>query len=159
MSEAGINFAMALVSGVLGSFVASILLAIWEGVSPDPRHLKIVHLIGSAFTDDDYQEQLAGRFITIFVGNCYALFIAAVILAYELESVAWLAGTGLSVLLWILTGVSLTYFNLLHPKIRNGEMKAPGPFGLNYSNQSAVRLLVAHLVYGVVCGTAYGILS
>ena len=154
-----VSFDIAIISGLLGIVVAVMLLQIWEVARPNHRHVRIVHLIGSAFTTKPFNQQLAGRAILFIVGICYGIFTSAMIYAFELEPVAWIAGPVVSIFLWVLTGVSLTYFRLLHPRIRSGEIEPPGPFALNYSWQSAAMLLIAHLVFGVVCGTAYGTLA
>ena len=140
----------------MGTIAAVLFLQAWEVARPSDDHLRIVSLIGSAFTQKPFGQQLMGRAVLFSVGICYGVFTSAVIYAFEVESMAWFYGIVVAVLLWILTGVTLTYFRLLHPLIRRGDLKAPGPFGLGYSRQSAVLLLVAHLIFGLVCGLVYG---
>ncbi len=147
----------AVVGGVIGTLAAILFTQLWEVVRPDHNHIRIVPLIGSAFTSRPLWQHLIGRAFLAVVGVFYGVFTAASIYAFEMEAIGWLFGAFISLLLWILTGVSLTYFRLLHPRIRRGEIRAPGPFGLGYSRQSAVMLLVAHLVFGLVCGAMYGI--
>ena len=140
----------------MGTIAAVLFLQAWEVARPSDDHLRIVSLIGSAFTQKPFGQQLMGRAVLFSVGICYGVFTSAVIYAFEVEAMAWFYGIVVAVLLWILTGVTLTYFRLLHPLIRRGDLKAPGPFGLSYSRQSAVLLLVAHLIFGLVCGLVYG---
>lgn len=147
---------IAIISGLMGTIVAVLFLQIWEVAKPTHDNIRIVTMVGSAFTSKPLGQQIFGRGALFLVGICYGIFTSAVIYAFELESMAWLLGAVVSVLLWVLTGVTLTYFRILHPKIRNGEIKAPGPFALGYSRQSAVMLLVAHLIFGTVCGIVYG---
>ena len=150
---------VAVVGGLLGSMAAVLFLQIWEVARPSHNHIRVVTLIGSAFTQKPFWQQMSGRVVVFAVGACYGIFTSAVIYAFELEAVAWLSGACVSLLLWILTGVTLTYFRLLHPRIRKGEVMAPGPFGLGYSRQSAVMLLIAHVVFGLICGATYGALA
>lgn len=139
------------------AMIAAILfLQIWEVSRPSHDHVRIVMLIGSAFTPKPFSQQLVGRVVLFAIGICYGIFISAVLYAFELEAVGWIFGIIVAIPLWILTGISLTYFRLLHPRIRNGEIKAPGPFALGYSRQSAAMLLIAHLIFGFVCGIVYG---
>ncbi len=147
---------IAIIGGLMGTIAAVLFLHVWEVARPSPNHLSIVSLIGSAFSQKPFGQQLMGRAVLFVVGICYGIFTSAVIYAFEVDELAWFYGLVVSVLLWILTGVTLTYFRLLHPLIRKGELKAPGPFGLGYSRQSAVLLLVAHLIFGLVCGLVYG---
>ena len=147
---------IAIIGGLIGTIAAVLFLQAWEVARPSHDHIRIVQLIGSAFTQKPFGQQLMGRTVLFVVGICYGIFTSAVIYAFEVEAIAWLYGLLISVLLWVLTGITLTYFRLLHPLIRKGEIKAPGPFGLGYSRQSAVLLLVAHLIFGLVCGVVYG---
>ena len=147
---------IAIIGGLMGTIAAVLFLQIWEVARPTHDQLRVVTLIGSAFTPKPIGQQLIGRAILFVVGACYGVFTSAVIYAFEVEAAGWLFGVCASVLLWVLTGVSLTYFRLLHPRIRKGEIKAPGPFGLAYSRQSAAMLLIAHLIFGFVCGAVYG---
>ena len=140
----------------MGTIAAVLFLQIWEVAKPSHDNIRIVTIIGSAFTSRPFGQQLYGRIILMLVGICYGIFTSAVVYAFELETIAWLIGAIVSVLLWVLTGATLTYFRILHPKIRNGEIKAPGPFALQYSRQSAIMLLVAHVIFGTVCGVVYG---
>ena len=147
---------IAIISGLMGTIAAVLFLQIWEVAKPTHDNIRIVTMVGSAFTSKPLGQQIFGRGVLFLVGVFYGIFTSAVIYAFELEAMAWLLGLVVSVLLWVLTGVTLTYFRILHPKIRNGEIKAPGPFALGYSRQSAVMLLVAHLIFGTVCGIVYG---
>ncbi len=147
---------VAMIGGLMGTIGAVLFLQVWEVARPSNDHLRIVSMIGSAFTPKPFAQQFVGRAVLFVVGICYGVFTSAVIYAFEVEAMAWFYGIVVAVLLWILTGITLTYFRLLHPLIRRGEMKAPGPFGLGYSRQSAALLLVAHLIFGLVCGLVYG---
>ena len=151
-----LNLDIAIVGGLIGTFAAILVLQVWEVARPSQNHIGIVSLIGSAFTPKTFGQQLIGRSVLLFIGVFYGIFTSAVIYAFEVEATAWLYGAIVSVCLWVLTGVSLTYFRLLHPRIRKGEIKAPGPFALSYSRQHAAMLLIAHLIFGLVCGAVYG---
>ena len=149
------DFGLAVVSGVIGTLAAIMFTQVWEVARPNHTHIRIVQLIGSAFTTATLRQQIFGRAMLAVIGIFYGVFTASAIYAFELETVGWLFGAFISIFLWILTGISLTYFRLLHPRIRRGEIKAPGPFGLGYSRQSATMLLIAHLIFGLVCGAMY----
>lgn len=143
---------LAVLGGLIGTVAALLFLQGWEVVRPSHNEIRVVTLIGSAFTRNSFRQQLAGRAVLFVVGTFYGIFISAVAYAFRVEHLAWLVGPIVAVLLWVLTGVTLTYFRLLHPRIRNGEMKAPGPFGLGYSRRSAAMLLIAHVIFGAACG-------
>ena len=150
---------IAILGGLVGTVAAVLFLQILEVARPSHNEIRVITLIGSAFTQNSFRQQLVGRAVLFAVGAFYGIFNSAVAYAFELERLAWLIGVVVAVLLWVLTGITLTYFRLLHPRIRKGEMKAPGPFGLNYSRRSAAMLLVAHVIFGVVCGAVYGTIA
>ena len=147
---------IAILGGLIGTIAAVLFLQVWEVARPSHNEIRVVSLIGSAFSNNPFRQQLAGRAVLFVIGIFYGIFTSAVAYAFELERAAWLVGAVVAVLLWVLTGITLTYFRLLHPLIRNGEMKAPGPFGFSYSRLSAVILLIAHVIFGIVCGAVYG---
>ncbi len=147
---------VAIIGGLMGTIAAVLFLQICEVARPSHDNVRLVTMIGSAFTSKPFGQQFFGRLVLFLIGICYGIFTSAVIYAFEFETIALLVGAFVSVLLWVLTGATLTYFRILHPKIRSGEIKAPGPFALGYSRQSAVMLLVAHLIFGTVCGAVYG---
>lgn len=153
------SFDIAVVAGLIGTVAALLFMQVWEVARPEHRHIRIVALLGSAFTKKAIWQQIAGRVGLFAIGVCYSIFLSAVVYAFELEPMGWLVGLIVGVLLWIFSGISLTYFRLLHPRIRSGEMSAPGPFALGYSRTSAFILLVAHLLFGVFGGTVYGSLA
>ncbi len=150
---------IAILGGLIGTVAAVLFLQIWEVARPSHNEIRVVALIGSAFTQNSFRQQLVGRAVLFVIGAFYGIFISAVAYAFELEHLAWLVGAVVAILLWVLTGVTLTYFRLLHPRIRSGEMKAPGPFALGYSRRSATMLLIAHVIFGVACGVVYGTLA
>jgi hypothetical protein len=150
---------IAVLGGLIGTVAAILFLQAWEVARPSHNEIRIVPMIGAAFAADPFRQQLIGRAVLLVVGVFYGIFTAAVIYAFEIEQLVWLVGAAVAVLLWVLTGVSLTYFRLLHPRIRNGEMKPPGPFALGYSRQSAAMLLIAHVIFGIVCAVVYGTIA
>ena len=150
------NLEIAIIGGLIGTFASIVVLQVWEVARPSESHMGIVSLIGSAFTRKSFGQQLIGRSVLLVIGIFYGIFTSAVIYAFEVETTAWIYGAFVSVFLWVLTGISLTYFRLLHPRIRSEEIKAPGPFALGYSRQYAAVLLIAHLIFGFVCGAVYG---
>ncbi len=47
---------------------------------------------------------------------------------------------------------------VMHPRIRSGEIAAPGPFAFAHPPLTAVGSLMAHLMYGVLVGGPDGAL-
>jgi hypothetical protein len=43
----------------------------------------------------------------------------------------------------------------MHPRIRDGELAAPGAFLKNYPMMSVVGFLMLHLMFGLVVGSVY----
>ena len=44
---------------------------------------------------------------------------------------------------------------MVHPRIRDGELQAPGAFALSYPKGTAMGFLMLHLIYGVLVGVFY----
>ena len=45
----------------------------------------------------------------------------------------------------------------IHPRIRSGQIVAPGFYALKLPPMTAVGFLVLHLVFGVIVGALYGV--
>ena len=88
---------IAIIGGLMGTIAAVLFLQVWEVTRPSHDHLRIVTLIGSAFTQKPFGQQLMGRAVLFVVGICYGVFISAVIYAFEVEALAWFYGIVVSV--------------------------------------------------------------
>ena len=51
--------------------------------------------------------------------------------------------------------MALGMMPIMHPRIRAGELRAPGPYALGYPAGTAVGFLMLHLVFGVLVGALY----
>ncbi len=89
------------------------------------------------------------------LGCAYGVFSTAFIYASEADSFIWLAGMVLALPEWVVSGITLSYLRLLHPRVRSGAVHHPGPFALWTSPEAFVELLIGHLIFGLVCAAAY----
>ncbi len=144
---------------MLGTIFAVALIEVWAYSRRTEQKLSVIKLVGTIVSSRTYVTLLAGVIALLLVGSCYGIFTFGVIYAFNIDTLVWLFGAGIAILLWILTGITLTYFSLLHPKVRRGEIKAPGPFAINYSREAAIALLIGHVLFGSVCVAAYSWLA
>ena len=84
-----------------------------------------------------------------------ALIHVGIYEAVDLESnlVAW--GLLFGFVHYILTGMALGMLPMVHPRIRAGELQAPGAYALSYPKATAAGFLMLHLVFGVLVGALY----
>ena len=57
---------------------------------------------------------------------------------------------------WAVVGMALGMMPMMHPRIRDGEIVAPGFYTLRYPPMTAMGFLTLHLVFGVIVGALYG---
>ena len=116
-------------------------------------------LLGTIVTEDPDRARVAGFFIHLGFGECFALGYAACFALLN-RATWWLggllgllhAGVALTVLVPLLAGV--------HPRIASyragpgstAALEPPGLLGLNYGAQTPLIATAAHLVYGVALG-------
>lgn len=57
---------------------------------------------------------------------------------------------------WAVVGMALGMMPMMHRRIRDGEMEAPGFYALRYPPMTAIGFLMLHLIFGVIVGALYG---
>lgn len=116
-------------------------------------------LLGTIVTEDPDRARVAGFFVHLGIGQCFALGYAAAFALLD-RATWWLGallgfvhvGVALTVLVPLLAGV--------HPRIASDRagpsstaaLEPPGLLGLNYGPQTPIVAVVAHLAYGIALG-------
>ena len=122
-------------------------------------------VLGTLVTPDPDKARVAGFFIHLAAGQCFALGYAAVFAL--LGTATWWIGALLGLLhVAIALTVILPLLPGIHPRMASTRagpattavLEPPGLLGLNYGIQSPAVAVVAHVIYGVVLGLLLGAL-
>lgn len=73
-------------------------------------------------------------------------------------SATWATGLWWGVLLTVLALIMMSGIGPVHPAVRAGTMRDPGPAATNFGKMTPLGSLMGHLVYGLVLGLGYQLL-
>jgi hypothetical protein len=116
-------------------------------------------LLGTIVTEDPDRARVAGFFIHLLIGQCFALGYAASFALLD-QATWWLGGllglvhvaVVLTVLVPLLAGVHPRMASERAGRSSTAALEPPGLLGLNYGTQTPVVAIAAHLAYGVALG-------
>ena len=116
-------------------------------------------LLGTIVTEDPDRARVAGFFIHLLIGQCFALGYAASFALLD-RATWWLGGllglvhvaVALTVLVPLLAGVHPRMASERAGRSSTAALEPPGLLGLNYGTQTPVVAIAAHLAYGVALG-------
>jgi hypothetical protein len=120
-------------------------------------------VLGTLVTPDPDKARVAGFFIHLAAGQCFALGYAAVFAL--LGSATWWIGALLGLLhVAIALTVILPLLPGIHPRMASTRagpattavLEPPGLLGLNYGIQTPAVAAIAHVIYGAVLGLLLG---
>ena len=147
-------------------FVATLVLTtvMTLGLHMGMTRMNIPYLLGTMFTPSRDRATIIGivmhvMFGWMFAGMYIAIFIAA-------GGASWWLGALLGALhAAFLLIVGMTALPGMHPRMaseREGptvtpQLEPPGFLGLNYGVQTPIGATIAHVIFGIVLGTLYGI--
>ena len=146
----------AILAGLVGG--AAMAAALYAGVLMLPNQMKmnLFMLLGSMMLPVGAAAFVAGAMMHVMMSIVFGLAHGAVFAAADINSseAAW--GLLFGAAHWVMSGMALAMLPLVHPRVRSGEIDAPGPFALGYPPMTAMGFLMLHLLFGVVVGVIYG---
>ena len=130
---------------------------LYMGIAMMPAQMKmnLFYLLGSMMLRERGLIYIAGAMAHVAMSIVFALIHVGIYEAAGLESnlVAWglLFGFGH----YIVSGMAMGMMPMMHPRIRAGELQAPGAYALSYPRATAAGFLMLHLLFGVLVGALY----
>ncbi len=149
------DFVAAIGAGLLGGTVMAALLYMGLAMMPSQMKMNLFYLLGSMMLREKVMIYMAGIMAHAVMSIAFALIHTGVFEATGLDSnlAAW--GLLFGLVHYLMTGMALGMLPMVHPRIRDGELQAPGAFALSYPKGTAMGFLMLHLVYGVLVGVFY----
>jgi hypothetical protein len=150
------NYGKAFKAGMLGALAVTMLMVIARAL--DMTTLNIEMAMGTLLTRRiNAISWMLGFMISLVAGGLVAqLYAFGFEFLTEFTS-PWI-GAGFSLIHASIAGLAMFVLGSIHPLMRNhGELRAPGPFAINYGTLTAVMFVALHLVYGSWVGSSYSI--
>ena len=130
-----------------------IVAAIVAGLVATGVMLPIMYIMGSMMSRSSGPLYLMGFMMHFGMGVIYAIVHTSLYQAFGLESELLVWGLLFGAVHWVVASMGM--MGSMHPRIRDGELAAPGAFLKNYPMMSVVGFLMLHLMFGLVVGSVY----
>ena len=146
-------------AGLVGGVTMTVILSMGIAMMPNQMKMNILYLLGSMMVRQKAKAYIAGIMIHGAMSISFALAHAGVYRAFGLDSnlVAW--GPLFGLVHYLVVGMALGMMPMMHPRIKAGEIQAPGVYGLSYPMATAAGFLMLHLLFGVLVGGLNGVFS
>ena len=146
----------AILAGLIGGGVMAIMLYTGIAMLPQQMKMNLFAMLGTMVLPAGAAAFVMGAMVHLVMSGVFGLAHGAVFAVADIESgeAAW--GLLFGLVHWAAAGMALGMLPLMHPRIRDGEIDAPGFYALSYPPMTALGFLMLHLVFGVIVGALYG---
>jgi len=135
------------------------IVILYMGIVMMPNQMKmnILYLLGSMMVRHKASAYIAGIMVHGAMSISFALAHVGVYRAFGLDSnlVAW--GLLFGLVHYLVIGMALGMMPMMHPRIKAGEIQAPGAYALSYPTATAAGFLMLHLLFGGLYGFFSGV--
>jgi len=145
----------AILAGLVGGTVMAAMLYMGIAMLPQQMKMNLFTMLGTMVLPAGAAAFLMGAMVHALMSVAFGLAHGAVFAVADIESseAAW--GLLFGLVHWAGAGMALGMLPLMHPRIRDGELDAPGFYALSYPPMTALGFLMLHLVFGVIVGALY----
>jgi len=148
----------AIVAGLIGGGVLTLVSYMGKYMMPQHMKMDMLQMLGTMMLPVGAMAYGLGLMMHAVASAAFGIVYAGLFHALDLEATAaW--GLLFGLVHWMVAGMAMGMMPIMHPRIRSGEIAAPGPFALDYPPLTAVGFLMVHLIYGVLVGGLYGALA
>ncbi len=144
-------------AGLLGGGVMTVILYMGIGMMPSQMKMNLLYMLGSMMVKQKVMAYMAGAMIHAMMSIAFALAHVGVYEALGVDSnlLAW--GLLFGLVHYLLVGMALGMMPMMHPRIRSGDIQAPGAYALSYPKATAAGFLMLHLLFGLLVGGFYDV--
>ena len=146
----------AILAGLIGGAVMAALLYLGIYMLPKQMKMNLFMMLGTMLLPVGAAALVMGGAVHGFMSVGMGLVHGAVFSGFDIDSAQAAWGLLFGFVHWVVVGMALGMLPLVHPRIRNGEIAAPGFYALSFPPMTAMGFLVLHLVFGVIVGALYG---
>lgn len=142
------NIVAAIVAGVVGTAVLSVLLEMAPRMGMP--EMPIPRLLGGMLPGG-----LAAGWVMHFIIGAVWAIIFAILWNAGIGTAGWLWGLIFGVGAFIVAGLVMPALMNMHPDVQAGDMPNPGLFMSNAGMMGTVGGLIGHVIFGLVVGLVY----
>ena len=145
----------AVVASLVATGVMTAMMYMGRAMMPAQMPMNILYMMGSMMSRSSGPLYLMGFMMHFGMGVIYAIVHTSLYQAFGLESELLVWGLLFGAVHWVVASMGMGMMGSMHPRIRDGELAAPGAFLKNYPMMSVVGFLMLHLMFGLVVGSVY----
>ncbi len=146
----------AILAGLIGGSVMAAILYMGIIMMPQQMKMNLFMMLGSMMLPVGAAAFVMGAMMHAGMSVVFGLIHGAVFSAADIDSAQAAWGLLFGLVHWAVVGMALGMLPMMHPRIRDGEIEAPGFYALRYPPMTAMGFLMLHLVFGVIVGALYG---
>ena len=146
----------AILAGLIGGTVMAAILYMGIFMLPQQMKMNLFMMLGTMMLPVGAAAIVMGAMIHAVMSVVFGLIHGAVFSAADIDSAQAAWGLLFGLVHWAAVGMALGMLPLMHPRIRDDEIEAPGFYALSYPPMTAMGFLMLHLVFGVIVGALYG---
>ena len=149
------DFPATIGAGLLAGAIMGAILYMGIAMMPGQMKMNLFYMLGSMMFRDGPMLYVAGAMAHGVMSIVFALIHVGIYDALDLDSylVAW--GLLFGFVHYLVVGMALGMMPVMHPRIREGSLQAPGAFAMAYPMATAAGFLMLHLLYGVLVAALY----
>lgn len=145
----------AVVAGLVATGVMTAMMYMGRAMMPAQMPMNILYMMGSMMSRSSGPIYMMGFMMHFGMGVMFAIVHTALYQAIGLESELLVWGLLFGAVHWVIASMGMGMMGSMHPRIRDGELAAPGPFLKNFAMMSVVGFLMLHLIFGLIVGGIY----
>jgi len=142
-------------AGAIATLVMTAIMYMGKAMMPRQMPMDILYMLGSMMTLQKTPAYLTGTMLHAGAGIGYAAIHVALFVAFDFEDNLWAWGLLFGAVHWAIMGMVMGMMGSMHPRMKSGDVPAPGFFVMNFPPMNAMGFLMVHLVYGVLVGALY----
>ena len=146
----------AILAGIVGGVVMAAILYMGNFLLPNQMKMNLFMMLGTMMLPVGTAAFVMGAMVHLVNSVIFGLIHGALYAAFDIDSAEWAWGLLFGLVHWAGVGMALGMMPLMHPRVRSGEIDAPGFYALNFPPMTAMGFLMLHLVFGVLVGVLYG---
>jgi hypothetical protein len=146
----------AILAGLIGGAVMAVILYMGIAMLPQQMKMNLFLMLGTMMLPMGVAAIVMGAMAHAVMSVVFGLIYGAAFSVAGIDSAQAAWGLLFGLVHWAAVGMALGMLPLMHPRIRDGEMQAPGFFALSYPPMTVMGFLMLHLIFGLIVGALYG---
>ncbi len=145
----------AILAGLIGGAVMAAILYMGIFMLPEQMKMNLFMMLGTMLLPVGAAAIMLGAMVHAVMSVVFGLIHGAIFAGADIESAEAAWGLLFGLVHWVGVGMALGMLPLVHPRIRDRQIAAPGFYALKFPPMTAIGFLMLHLLFGVIVGVLY----